>query len=223
LTVTFVCLVSVELEEELPNKWGEIMKSDAESIELAKFALNKLGCPDLREGEGNPDFKPYNLKVLSKEYNKTPDLIAGPNNGNNLDVYIDVHSPDGSMLKRGKSPLKEMADKLNNQIDDLKNKPAGMKLLFPISDFERLYLPEIANPFGKKIRKYGELRQSHMFGFVGIFDGRRAEGDTETIPDSMLIDIILAQYVDFIFLNLQEFSSDFVWRNIISGFHRKVP
>ncbi|MDR3583822.1 MAG: hypothetical protein P4L59_00680 [Desulfosporosinus sp.] len=33
------------------------MRRDEESVLLAKYALDKLGCPNVREAEGNPEFQ----------------------------------------------------------------------------------------------------------------------------------------------------------------------
>jgi hypothetical protein len=202
------------------------MKRDAHSVELAKRVLCQLGCPDVREAEGNEQFKTYLYhvrNVLSKPYNMTPDLIAGPNNGDKFDFYIDVHAPDGSILTRPKSPLRRMGQDISRMIDELKTLPPGEKRHMAVHDYSMEYFPEVANPFNKKINKYGAERRSPLFGFVAVFDC--SEDGTER---SIFAGATLAMYADYIFQKLRDFDnkhngfSSILYHNMISAAHRRL-
>ncbi|MGE7667405.1 hypothetical protein ACQKMN_17025 [Ureibacillus composti] len=191
--------------------------SDEKSLSLAMTALKKLGCPNVVIGEGNKQFIPFG----KSDSFKTPDLIAGPNNGDEFDFYIDVHSPTGSILTRDRSPLSEMSKDMTMQINSLKKEELGSRLKFEVSKYEKDYFPEVANPFKKKINKYGDLRNSPLFGFVGIFDGTGNE-IVNNIPNSLFIDVVLAQYADYIFKHLHQIFKDSEYNKIVPILHSNL-
>ncbi|MDR3668828.1 MAG: hypothetical protein P4L35_18490 [Ignavibacteriaceae bacterium] len=137
------------------------------------------------------EFIKYNLNVLLRPYDKTPDLIAGPNEGTKMDFYIDVHSPSDSLLTRVNSPLKGLADEMEDMVRKLSRLPLGTKASICITNHKDSYFPAITNPFEKKVNKYGALRKSHMFGLVTVFDGRNA--------DNFKLGAVMAAYADYIF------------------------
>lgn len=150
------------------------MKTDQESIRIAMKALKRLKCPELKRGEGNNKF----IKFQSSTYFRTPDLVSGPNNGDKLDFYIDVHSPNGSMFDVNSAAyLSPIADNIENMVNVLKENPHGTIDRVFLSPYKQSYITEWENPLKKKSKRYGTDRNTHLFGLVGIVDGRKGGED----------------------------------------------
>ncbi|MDR3542820.1 MAG: hypothetical protein P4L69_17925 [Desulfosporosinus sp.] len=168
------------------------MNPDVHSVNLAQIALSRLGFPSVREAEQDPSFIKYVNpvgNVLAKPYKKTPDLIAGPNNGDRLDFYIDVHSPDGSMIN-DRGPVKDMVKDFNQMKDVLYTRP-GEKGRFYFGEYVPQYFPRVVDALKTKSEKYGQLRQSKMFGLVAVFDGT----DPERFFNTELTMVLYADYI----------------------------
>jgi hypothetical protein len=140
-------------------------RSDSPAIEDTIGILSALGCPDVRRGEGNPDFE----RMLGPN-RLTPDITAGPIAGleSREDFYVDLQQPSGEYFDREEVGVADAHEMWNGAL-------AGTRsLVLHELDPERFKRVLVA-PIEAKLAKYVGKRGSPLFGHVNYFGGPELE------------------------------------------------
>jgi hypothetical protein len=179
-------------------------RSDAVSVAAAMKRLQMLGCPSVRQCEGDPVMRQL---VASGSFKRTPDLVAGPIVGGGLatDFYIDVQELYGELLfnpnAAGGSSPPLFITAPHQSTGELR-----------ADDLPKSHFGGYASPIEKKLHKYSAERNgSPLVGLVVHLDLSHLVDGGEAGPEDLRKWATQLDYVRFLndYFDLAEHNDKF--------------
>lgn len=170
---------------------GKQPPGDAKSIAICAAVLWRLGCPNLRPCQGDPELV---KTIRTATYRRTPDLVAGPirGHGSPHDFFIDVAELQGETLynprrKGGTAPPAMLVD------------PAHNHGTLDAADMPTNHFDGYLSTLNGKLRKYsGERENSPMVGLCVHLDASAMKSGATLGPGDLMRFITRIDYLRFL-------------------------